>query len=188
MASESIFRTLRGVVGNALVWGAGWFAATLVVLATLRVIGADSESGSWVPELQFAARSGIMGAIAGTAFATFIRLWYRGRRLSDLNWVRFGLGGALVIGLFVPAFLVVARLLSGDDFLPLSALLRNGFVGAVFGGAAAGVSLKLAQLADRYLPDRSHDQPDLLESGDLLASAGTQEARSRAPARPGTGN
>lgn len=105
MAAGNIVRRLRGVLGNALVWGGGWFAATFAVLATLRVFGFAPAESSWGDALRFALRSGVMGAIAGTAFSSFIALRYRGRRLSEISWVRFGIGGAVVTGLFVPAFL-----------------------------------------------------------------------------------
>lgn len=177
MAVSDIARRLRGLLGNALVWGSGWFAATFAVLVTLRAFGFAPADSSWGDALRFALRSGVMGAIASTAFSSFIALRYRGRRLSAISWVRFGIGGAVVTGLFVPAFLVVARLLSGDAFLPLSALLRNGLVGAVFGGAAAGASLKLAQLATALLPAPSHDPPDLLEEVDPSALAEARVSR-----------
>jgi hypothetical protein len=68
--------------------------------------------------------------------------------------VRFGLGGGVLAGLFVPAFLTAARLLSGDTFLPLETLLTNGGLSAAFGGIAAGASLRLAQRAEALPPGR----------------------------------
>jgi hypothetical protein len=54
------------------------------------------------------------------------------------------------------------RFLSGDSFLQLQDLVRNGMVGAVLGGVAAGATLKLAQVAKRLPPGR-YEQPDVLE-------------------------
>jgi hypothetical protein len=185
MAVGNIIRRLRGALGNALVWGAGWFAAAVAVFAALGFVGSAHKSASWVVVLTTAIKFGVMGTIAGAAFSTFIGLRYHGRRLTEISWVRFGIGGGIVTGLWVPTFLVVARLLAGDDFLPLGALLANGAVGAVLGGAAAAVSLKLAQLEDTRLPSRSRDQADLLEGADRSAWAGERDARRRnAPARP----
>jgi hypothetical protein len=160
MAARDFFRRLRGAVGNALVWGGAWFIGALALAATLRITGlaAISLDGA----LRGAAMFAVMGTIAGGAFSTFIRLWYHGRRLEGLSWVRFGIAGAVVTGLFVPSFIIVMRFLSGDPFLPLEALLKNGIVGAVLGGAAAGATLKLAQLA-KQLPPGQHDQPEALE-------------------------
>jgi hypothetical protein len=114
--------------------------------------------------LRGAAMFAVMGTIAGGAFSTFIRLRYHGHRLSDISWVRFAIAGAVVTGLFVPSFIIVMRFLTGDPFLPLEALLKNGIVGAVLGGAAAGATLKLAQVAKQLPPGRGrHDQPEALE-------------------------
>ena len=157
MTGDSIFRRLRGTLGNALVWGVGWFACALAVFAAQRILGIAPASDSWVGALQSAAKFGVMGAIAGAAFFTFVTLRYHGRRISEIGWVRFGIGGGVFAGLFVPAFIVVARLLSGEGFLPLQNLLANGLVAGVLGAVAAGGSLKLTQLAGALFPGRSQD-------------------------------
>ncbi len=182
MASHDLFRRLRGAVGNALVWGAGWFAFATVLFGLRQLFGAASPDDSWLDVIRTAARFGVMGTIAGGAFSSFIGLWYRGRRVSEINWVKFGLGGGVVTGLFVPTFIVVMRLISGDDFLPLRHLAFNGLVGAVLGGAAAAVSMKVAQLSQGLLSGRD---PDLLESPPIAMSAGELEgsARDRADRR-----
>jgi len=177
MAVGNIFRRLRGALGNALVWGVGWFTSAFTVFAALRVAGIIPPAISWEAGLDTAIRLGVMGVIAGGAFSSVIRLLYHGRRLSEISWVRFGIGGAVVTGLFVPTFISVMRLIEGDGFLPLESLLTNGLIAAVFGGAAAGGSLKLAQLADTLLPGRSQDQLDRLEGVDRLASAGERDTR-----------
>lgn len=172
MALFSLSR-LRGALGNALVWGAGWFTAALGVMVGLSLVGLGPGPFSWSAALGAAARFGVMGSIAGAAFSSFIRLRYHGRRLSDINWVRFGLGGGIVTGLFVPAFIVVARMIDGDPFLPLEHLLRNGLLAAAFGGTAAGVTLKLAQRAEALLSGRSRDR---LEAPRELATVERREA------------
>ena len=173
----NIFRRLRGALGNALVWGVGWFTAAFAVFAMLRVAGILPAAFSWAEGLGTAIRFGIIGGIAGGAFSSVIRLLYHGRRLSEISWVRFGIGGGVVTGLFVPAFLLTMNWLSGGGLLSLETLLTNGLWAAVFGGAAAGGSLKLAQLADALLPGRSQDQLDRLEGVDRLASAGERDTR-----------
>jgi len=186
MDADNIFRRLRGALGNALVWGAAWSASALAVFAALKVTGILPASVIWLDSLLVAARFGVVGGITGGAFSLVIGLLYRGRRLSEISWVRFGVGGGLVAGLFVPTFLTVARLLSGDTFLPLEALLRNGLLSAMFGGVAAGVSLKLAQRAETLLPGRSQNRPDALGRGAPFASAGERDTRPhREPVRRG---
>jgi hypothetical protein len=167
MNLNNILRRLRGVFGTALVWGAGWIIAGLVLLFTLRLVGVLTFP--WIDLLIFAVRIGIVGAVTGAAFAVVIKFLYHGRRLSEISWVRFGLGGGIVTGLFVPLFLQTMNLLSGDGLVPWELVLDDGLWTAVFGGAAAGGSLKLAQLADPLLPGGSQDQLDSLEGVDRLA-------------------
>ncbi len=156
-------------------WGVGWVTAGLALLATLRVVGILTFP--WVELIGFAVRLGIVGAVTGGAFSVVIRLLYHGRRLSEISWVRFGIGGGLVTGLFVPLFLQTMNLLSGDGLVPWELVLDDALWTAVFGGAVAGGSLKLAQLGDTLLPENSQVQLDRLEDVDLLASAGEEEAR-----------
>ena len=167
MTFENILRRLRGAFGNALVWGAGWVTVGVALLATLRVVGVLSFS--WAELFGFAVRLGIVGAVAGGAFSV-VRLLYHGRRLSEIGWVRFGIGGGVVTGLFVPLFLQTMNLLSGDELVPWELVLDDALWTAVFGGAVAGGSLKLAQLADALSPGRSQDQLDGLGGLDRLAS------------------
>ena len=123
MDSDTIFRRLRGALGNALVWGVGWVTVGLALLATLRVVGVFTFP--WVELISFAIRLGIVGAVTGGAFAVVIRLLYHGRRLSEISWVRFGLGAAVVTGLFVPLFLQTMNLLSGDGLVPWELVLDD---------------------------------------------------------------
>ncbi len=159
-------RRLWAGVRNALVWGAGWFGLAFLVMTAVRLAGGAPPTASWMNMLRTAARFGVMGVITGTAFSFFIGVRYRGRRLSEINWIRFGLGGGIVTGLVVPGFIIVARFLSGDPFLAPRHLLINGIVGLAFGGTAAAVTLKAAQIAERFLPRGRADQVDLLEGGD----------------------
>ncbi len=186
MSVDNSLRRLRGALGNALVWGVGWSTGVFAVFAALRLVGMLTESVSWADGLVLATKSGIIGAVAGAAFSGVIRLVYHGKRLSEISWVRFGIGGGVVTGLFVPLFLQTMNLLSGDGLVPWKLVLDDGLWTAFFGAAAAGGMLKLAQRADTVLPGRSQDQPDLLGSGDRLASAGARDTGQRnAPAQPG---
>jgi hypothetical protein len=156
-----IVRIIRGAVGNALVWGGAWFVSALGIFATLKLIGV--AHGPWDGALRGAAMFAVMGTITGTAFSTYIGLRYRGRRLTEISWVRFGISGGILTGLFVPTFISIMRFLSGDPMLPLQALLFNGAVTAVLGGGAAGASMKLAQLGERRLSVGSRDEFGLPE-------------------------
>lgn len=165
MTDDNILRRLRGVLGNALVWGVGWFTAGFAVSAALRVVGILTEAFSWADGLVIATKFGFIGVIAGGAFSTVIRFLYHGRRLSEISWVRFGIGGAVVAGVFVPAFLQTMNGLSGNGLVPWELILDDGLWAAVLGGAAAAGSLKLAQRSDALVPGRGPDRRGRLEGG-----------------------
>lgn len=169
MAVETLIRRLRGTLGNAAVWAGGWFAVALAIFVTFRVLGGAPET-SWVEGLEVAAKFGIVGGVAGTAFASAIRFLYHGRRLSEIRWVRFGIGGAVVTGVFMPVFFQTMNWLSGTGLVPWELLLDDALLTAVFGGAAAAVSLKIAQHAAVALPDATEDRVDRLESGERHGS------------------
>ncbi len=177
MTGREIFRRLRGALGNALVWGAGWFVAGLALFAGLRVVGVLPPSFSWVEVFEYAVRAGIVGVAAGGAFSIVIGLLYRGRRLSEISWVRFGIAGGVVTGLFVPLFLQAMNLLSGDGLVPWELVLDDGLWTAVFGGVAAGGTLKLAQLGETGLPDGTRDRLEDPEGAKRLASTEEREPR-----------
>ncbi len=164
MVANTIFRRLRGALGNAVVWGGAWFTGALALFGTLRVVGVFDFS--WGAILFTSFQAGVVGGVAGGFFATVIGLLYRGRRLSELNWVRFGLGGAVVTGIFVPLFLQAMNLLSGDGMVPWALVLDDIPLVAVFGGLAAGGSLRIAQYAEKALPDGARDR---LEAGQSVA-------------------
>ena len=175
MAVDTIFRRLRGALGNALVWGVGWFTAGLALFATLRLAGVITPP--WAEGLEIAMKFAIVGGIAGGAFSIVIRLLYHGQRLSEISWVRFGIIGGVATCLFLPLFMQTMNLLFGGGLVPWELVLDDALLTAVLGGAAAGGSLKLAQLGDALLPGRSQDQLGSLEGVDRLASAGEQDTR-----------
>jgi hypothetical protein len=140
----NILKRLRGVVGNAVVWAGCWAAVALAVSTVLGIAGGSySWSASWHP----AARIGVVGGLTSVAFSAVIGRVYRGRRLSEISWVRFGLGGGVVAGIVLPTIMFVGRTLSGDGPLPIEKWISSSLIAAVCGGIAAGVSLKLAQRA-----------------------------------------
>ena len=174
MSVNMWFRRLRGLVRNALVWGAGWSAFSLAVFATLRLAGVSHAS--WTQGLGLAARFGIVGAVAGGAFSSIIRLVYHGRRLRDINWVRFGIAGAVVTGVFVPLFLQTMNLISGDGLVPWRLVLDDALWTAVLGGVVAGGSLKLAQRADASGAATHQDQLDRSARVDRLTAGGERDS------------
>ncbi|HWK89268.1 MAG TPA: hypothetical protein VNP72_04710 [Longimicrobium sp.] len=184
MNADSNFRRLRGAVGNALVWGAGWAALGFAVFATLKATGVLPASVIWPDAIMVAGRIGLLGGVAGGAFSLAIGVLYRGRRLSELSPVRLAVGTGIAAGVCVPAFLQAMNFLSGGGWVPMGVVLDDGLYAAVFGAVAAGGSLALAQRAQTQLPGGSQDRPDRLEGGNPLASAGERDARRRSAPAP----
>lgn len=157
---------------NGLVWGGAWFLGVMTMATTANAIdGYGFRIGGW----ELAVPGGILFAAAGVAFSTVVTFVLRGRKLSDLNWLRFGLGGGVVSFLFLPTLVSVLRALSGDDMLESTKLLGTGGLGFMFGGVAAAGTLKLAQLSDRYLPGRRAKEPEL-PAGDQTALRLTRDS------------
>jgi hypothetical protein len=156
-------RRLRGVIGTALIWGAGWAVVGLAV-AGLQAV-ALRASGVRVPmQLErFVAlvtlRWAVSGVVAGTLFA--LALWYVGRRggsLGALSPSRAAVAGTLA-GIALP--LVVAPLLVMSGLaVPLTVLLPFVVTGAVFGAGTAAGTVALARRAPAPLAAGS-DAPTL---------------------------
>lgn len=142
-------RRLAGAVKNAVVWGVAWFTLAFVTIIGLRTIGVvvPAEIGV-LDAIGMAVRVGVVGGIAGAAFAVFISLVYGGRRLSGISPVRFALGGAIVAELFILAFFAIGALASGDGFPALADIRSDLIMAAAFGAIAAGASMWLAQRED----------------------------------------
>jgi hypothetical protein len=163
MSIGGAFRRLRGVVGNALVWGAGWFTAAIAVGGIGHMVGIFPRV-RWLDVLGLGIRVGVVGVFAGAAFAGAIAVLYRGRRLSEISAVRFGIGGGLISALFIPPFLQLLNILSGTGPIPWSLLLDDIPMVTVLGGLAAAGSLKVAQLAI----GRAHETHDLADHADEM--------------------
>lgn len=165
MTVGSFMRRLVGAGKNAVVWGGTWFTLAFATILGLRTAGVvvPAEIGV-LDAIGMALRVGIFGGFAGGAFALFVSRFYRGRRLSEISWVRFGLGGAIVAELLVLAFFAVGPLVSGDAFPALDDILSDLIIAAVFGGVAAGASMWLAQRVETR-PIGGADEHEGLHAG-----------------------
>lgn len=168
---KNLVRRLTGAAKNAVVWGATWSALAFATILGLRAIGVvvPAEIGV-LDAIGMAIRVGIAGGLAGGVFAGFVSLAYRGRRLSEIRWTRFALGGAVVAEMFMLAFFAIPGLATGDGFPPLGDILSDLVIAAAFGGIAAGASMWLAQRAETRsigAPDRY----DALHAGSMPTGA-----------------
>ena len=180
MNVRNIARRLAGAAKNAAVWGGAWFTLAFGTMIGLRTAGVVVPPEIGVLDvIGMAIRVGIVGGVAGGAFALFVSVLYRGRRLSEISWARFGLGGATVAVLFVLAFFAAGGLVGGG-FPALEDILGDLIMAAGFGGITAGASMWLAQRAE----SRSIGGPE--EHGSLHAGPaplGAEDFTHRARAR-----
>jgi hypothetical protein len=186
MFHESTLRRLRATIRNSVVWGVAWGTLGTVVASAMRLADNIPFGKALIDGLGMGIRIGIMGAIAGAAFFAFIGLAYRGKRLSEISWVRFGVGGAIVAGVFVPTFLQVMNLLTGGSLVPWNLITNDIVLSAAFGGITAAGTMFLAQRGEAS-ESAVHDLPDRSERESLGtgAAAGIRNAeRARSTERP----
>ena len=191
MASDGS-RLLRAALRSALTWGAAWALAGGALMAVLGLFDPDPGIESLVERVGLAlisgvawgVRFGLAGAVIGTAFFGVIRLGYRGRRLADIDPLRFAMLGAVLGGVGVPLYLQAMNVLTDGSPIAWGLVTDDAVWASVFGAAVAGGSILLARRADALphgpRPDRLGpvDAPNALPSVD--PRPGDAQARPRA--------
>ena len=129
----SLFRKIRGALGNAVVWGVGWFGVGLALLTVASVGGLLPLVTTVGDVLRLAGYVGAAGFATGGAFSLYIAIAYRNRTLADIRPGRFALAGAVIAG--------AASIVVGGAVLPAAAL----------GGLTGFGTIKLAQQGSRAL-------------------------------------
>jgi MFS family permease len=185
-------RTLRAILRTALLWSAAWALAGGAIMATLALFDPNPGIES-LPErlgmtifagVAWGVRFGLAGAVIGAVFSAMIRLGYRGRRLADINPVRFALLGAVVGGVGVPLYLQTMNLLTDGRPIAWSLVTDDGVWASVFGAVVAAGSIMLARRADRLRAEPDHGQ---LEHGSgLSAMASPAPSEASVPQRSGS--
>lgn len=155
--AERRFNRLRGAIGNAFVFAAGWTISGFVLWLLLRQARVIPDMRI-IDGIGMSIKVGFMGFITGAAFPSIMRLVYRGKRIQEINWWKFALAGAVVAAVFVPTFMQVLNIISGDGMVAWSLIDEDIVLAFVLGGFASAVSIKLAQYADKLFPDTVHEQ------------------------------
>ena len=181
--SDDRSRSLRAVLRNAVTWGAAWAVAGCVLVAAVSLFDPDPGIESLIERvglailsgLAWGVRFGIAGAVIGAIFSSIIRLGYRGRRLADIDPLRFAMLGALVGGVGVPLYLQTMNVLFGDGPIAWGLVTDDALWATPFGAAVAAGSILLARRVDAPphapLPDRLGQVEEL----DGLPAAGQRE-------------
>lgn len=181
--TDNRFRHLRAVLRNAVTWGAAWAAAGGALVTAISLFDPSPGIESLVERLGMAivsgiawgVRFGIAGAVIGTVFSSVIRFGYRGRRLADINPVRFAMLGAVVGGVGVPLYLQTMNVLSGDGPVAWGLVSDDALWATVFGAAAAAGSILLARRADALPHGPRPDQLERVDDLHGLPAAGQRE-------------
>jgi len=176
MPNENRFRRLRATFRNSLVWAVVWGTLGSAVATVMRLIDNIPLGNALLDGIGMGIRIGVMGALAGAAFFAFISVAYRGKRLAEISWLRFGIGAAIVVGLFVPGFLQSMNLLSGGEMVPWRLLFDDLVLSGVFGGITAAGTLILAQRDEAAHPVTVEELLDRMER-ESLGTGGTGEYR-----------
>ena len=187
MSDGKRFTRLRAGFRNSLVWGVIWGTLGTAVASVMRLIDKIPLGYALLDGLGMGIRIGVMGAITGAAFFAFISVAYRGKRLSEISWLRFGIGGAIVAGLFVPGFLQTMNLISGGGLVPWRLVSDDFVFAALFGGITAAGTMILAQRYEAAHPVTVQELLDRMERESLGAGEATgyrKPERSRSAERP----
>ncbi|MFL5623763.1 MAG: hypothetical protein ACJ8AB_14015 [Gemmatimonadaceae bacterium] len=172
---------------NSVVWGVVWGTLGTAVATTMRLLDKIPLANALLDGLGMGIRIGVAGAITGAAFFTYIGVAYRGKRLSEISWLRFGVGGAVVAGIFVPGFLQTMNLLSGGALVPWHLVFDDAVYSALFGGITAAGTMILAQRDEAAHPVTVEELLDRMERESLGAGERTgyrKAERSRSAERP----
>lgn len=151
------WRRLKGALGNAFVFAVGWSVGAFLLWFPLRQAGILPHIRV-IDGIGIAIRFGVVGFITGFVFPTLMRFLYKGHRLQEISWWKFGIAGGIVAGLFVPTWMQTMNILTGGGGVPF-ALIRMDIVWtALLGAVASAISLRLAQYADKLFPATVHEQ------------------------------
>jgi hypothetical protein len=144
-----LHRRLRAAAVNAALWGGGFFATSLTLMTASLVLGQAPDGIGFLDGVGMAVRFGFWGGICGLVFSAAFGLRFTGRRLASIRVWPVALGSALGIGLFVPLALQPLNILGGEGPIAWGLIADDGLWSGLFAGTASGLTLKLAQLADR---------------------------------------
>lgn len=162
MPSIPIRRRLRAAVQNAFLWGVGFFTASVALMTARLLLGFAPEGIGFLDGIGMGIRIAVWGGICGLVFSAAVGLRFTGRRLAEIRFWPFALGSALGIGVFVPLALQALNILGGEGPIAWRHVTGDALWTGIFGGVAGGLTLKLAQLADRVLPPGVRSEEELL--------------------------
>ena len=152
-------RRIRGAIGMGVTWGAAWSVAGLV---PRWLFGFD-------PDVPFPLVFGVLGFVAGVAFAALLLLIERRRSFDQMSLPRFAAWGAIG-GLLLSALFTRAASLGVGDVLAIvptfalaSALCASGSLALARRAASRELPASTGNTIRPELPD--HRPPRTLPGG-----------------------
>jgi hypothetical protein len=167
MSDETRFRRVRAVFRNAVVWGVSWGALGSIFAGLMRLADNIPFWFALLDGIGMGIRIGIAGALAGAAFSAFISVAYRGKSVRDISAAKFGLGGAIFAGAFIPAWIQAMSLITGGGFVPFDLINTDLIYSSLFGGITAAGTILLAHRDAAANPDE-----DELAAGTVRGTLG----------------
>lgn len=168
---KSVFRRLRGAIGNAVLWAASWFTASLGFWTAMHLFaGVLPMSDPWALILLLSASSGVTGFITGLAFSGYLRLAYWERSLLGIRVGPFALGGAMTAGLVTLGLSTVSQAVSGMT-LGLASLVAGAVWPTLLGALTSAASIRVAQHASRQVTEANTRELEI-EQEEALAMLG----------------
>ena len=181
MPDESKPRRLRAIFKNSVVWGGIWGVLGTAISAVFRLNDNIPFGNAILDGIGMGIRIGVVGGLTGAAFATFIAIAYRGKSLKEISWPKFGLGGAVLAGLFVPTWMQTMNVLTGGGMVPFNLINDDIVMSALFGGITAAGTMLMAQRAEAKNPVTVQELLDRMEQRAIeTGSGGFQDVKMRA--------
>jgi len=181
MPDEIKPRRLRAIFKNAVVWGGIWGVLGTAISAVFRLNDNIPFANAILDGIGMGIRIGVVGGLTGAAFATFIAIAYRGKSLKEISWPKFGLGGAVLAGLFVPTWMQTMNLLSGSGMVPFDLINGDIVMAAAFGGITAAGTMLMAKRDEAKNPVTVQELLDRMEQRAIeTGSGGFQDVKMRA--------
>lgn len=181
MPDEKKPRRLRAIFKNAVVWGGIWGVLGTAVSAIFRLNDNIPLGNAILDGIGMGIRIGVVGALTGAVFATFISIAYRGKNLREISWPKFGLGAALLSGAFVPTWMQTMNLLSGDGLVAFDLINGDIVMAAMFGGITAAGTMLMAQREEAKNPVTVQELLDRMEQRAIeTGSGGFEDVKMRA--------